>query len=121
MKYNFEKYITLLGAKTNPYPYIKYADMMVHTSHVESQGLTILEAMALKTPCVAVASLGPKEYLNEKNGYPISLDSSSMYEIVLRAIKDLPCKSIVDHAYETVLDNYAPDSIANKFNSLIVH
>lgn len=121
IKYNVEEYITLLGAKTNPYPFIKYADMMVHTSHVESQGLTILEAMALKTPCVAVASLGPKEYLNEKNGYPISLDSSSLHVIVLRAIMDLPCKSIVDHAYETVLDNYAPYSIVNKFNSLIVH
>lgn len=118
-KYSVEDYVYLLGSKSNPYPYIKFADMMVHTSHVESQGLTILEAMALKTPCVAVASMGPKEYMNDSNGYIVSMNMSSIAETLFRAIKDLPCKIKTNNAYETVYNNYSPSLIIKKLNGLI--
>ena len=118
-KYDVEDYVFLLGSKSNPYPYIKFADMMVHTSHVESQGLTILEAMALKTPCVAVASMGPKEYMNDSNGYIVSEDVSSIAETLFRAINDLPCKIKANNAYETVYNNYSPNLIIKKLNGLI--
>ena len=118
-KYSVVDYVYLLGSKSNPYPYIKFADMMVHTSHVESQGLTILEAMALKTPCVAVASMGPKEYMNDSNGYIVSEDVSSIAETLFRAINDLPCKIKANNAYETVYNNYSPNLIIKKLNGLI--
>ena len=38
-KYNVGNHVCLLGSKSNPYPYIKFSDLMVHTSHVESQAL----------------------------------------------------------------------------------
>lgn len=53
------------GAKRNPYPYMKYADLYVHPSYVESQGLTILEAMALHLPCVVTISRGPGEFIED--------------------------------------------------------
>lgn len=37
----------LLGAKTNPYPYMKVADLYVQPSRVESFGLTVAEARIL--------------------------------------------------------------------------
>lgn len=55
--------VILEGAKENPYPYIKNADLYVHPSYVESQGITILEAMALKVPCVVTKSRGPCEFI----------------------------------------------------------
>lgn len=48
-------HVILEGSKTNPYPYIRYADLFVHPSYVESQGLTVLEAMALGVPCVVTS------------------------------------------------------------------
>lgn len=54
--------VFLVGRKENPYPYIEKADIMVHTSYVESQCLVVLEAMALGTPCVVTESIGPKEF-----------------------------------------------------------
>ena len=37
-----------LGMKENPYPYIKLADFYIQTSLVESQSITIFEALVLK-------------------------------------------------------------------------
>ena len=62
LEQNLSDAVFFTGNKANPYPYLKYADMMVHTSYVESQCLVVLEAMALGTPCVVTESLGPKEY-----------------------------------------------------------
>ena len=53
------------GAKKNPYPYIKNADLYVHPSYVESQGITILEAMSLHIPCVVTKSRGSCEFIED--------------------------------------------------------
>lgn len=42
-----------VGAKANPYPYIKQCDVYVQPSFVESQGMTVFEAKILKKPIVA--------------------------------------------------------------------
>lgn len=61
--------VVLEGEMNNPYPYIKYANLYVHPSYVESQGITILEAMALHTPCVVTKSRGPCEFIKDgENG-----------------------------------------------------
>ena len=44
---------------------MKYADLYVHPSYVESQGLTILEAMALHLPCVVTISRGSGEFIED--------------------------------------------------------
>lgn len=54
------------GNQANPYPYLKYADLFVHPSYVESQGIAILEAMALGVPCVVTKSLGPCEFIQDR-------------------------------------------------------
>ena len=37
-----------LGTKTNPYPYVASADLYIQTSYVESQSITVIEALVLK-------------------------------------------------------------------------
>lgn len=62
---DLKDHVILEGSKTNPYPYMKYADLFVHPSYVESQGLTVLEAMALGVPCVVTKSRGPCEFIED--------------------------------------------------------
>jgi len=50
---NLEDICLLLGSKENPYPYIKLADLFIQTSLVESQSITIYEALVLKKIIVA--------------------------------------------------------------------
>ena len=118
-KYDVEDYVYLLGSKSNPYPYIKFADIMVHTSHVESQGLTILEAMALKTPCVAVASMGPKEYMNNKLGFLSDMNIESIVNGVIRMNHIESKKEMAELAYDMIVDCYSPSIISGLINKIL--
>ena len=60
--YGLTDFFRLVGNQVNPYPYIKRADIFVHPSWVESQGIVVLEAMMLEKPCVVVRSEGVNEF-----------------------------------------------------------
>ena len=92
---------------------------MVHTSHVESQGLTILEAMALKTPCVAVASLGPKDFMNGKTGILVEANIKSILEGVIKLLLQQYVIKIIPDAYEMIKDRFSPDITIDLFEELI--
>ncbi|GGD73282.1 glycosyltransferase [Paenibacillus nasutitermitis] len=47
-----ERHFKLLGLKSNPYPYIKQADLYVQTSRFEGKSIAIDEAKILKKPIV---------------------------------------------------------------------
>lgn len=82
-------YVILEGSKTNPYPYMKYADLFVHPSYIESQGLTVLEAMALGIPCVVTKSRGPCEFIeNGVNGLLTEQSPESLTGKVLLIMND---------------------------------
>lgn len=63
---NLENNVYLLGTQINPYWFIKNADLLVSSSETESFGLTILEAMLLRTPVLATNTVGARFVL--KNG-----------------------------------------------------
>lgn len=63
-----DKNIKLLGNKKNVYPYIKNATFLISTSKSESFGLTIAEALVLKTPVISLNYPALKEIIYNKNG-----------------------------------------------------
>lgn len=86
---NLNGRVILEGSKVNPYPYIKYAGLFVHPSYIESQGLTVLEAMALGVPCVVTKSRGPCEFVeNGINGLLTEQSAESLTENVLKILND---------------------------------
>ena len=62
---HMEDYVTLLGMKGNPYPYIKRADLYVQPSRFEGYPMTILEALILGQPVVSTDSAGAREILQD--------------------------------------------------------
>ena len=81
--------VVLVGSKANPYPYMKDADLFVHPSYVESQGLTVLEAMALGVPCVVTKSRGPCEFIEDGvNGMLTEQTPESLAEKVLEILQN---------------------------------
>lgn len=81
--------VILEGAKENPYPYIKNANIYVHPSYVESQGITILEAMALHVPCVVTKSRGPCEFVQDGvNGLLVDQSPQALTNGVRRLLED---------------------------------
>ena len=60
--------VFLVGQQKNPYPFIKKADLFVSGSLSETFGLSVLEALILKTPVVAYRYDSIDELLTESNG-----------------------------------------------------
>lgn len=111
--------VILEGGVSNPYPYVKHADLYVHPSYVESQGLTILEAMALGIPCVVTKSLGPCEFIRDgENGLLVEQGWEPLAQGVLRMLTD---KSL----YEKIKSNthcpeqFAPESVMRKIYAML--
>lgn len=77
------------GSQSNPYPYLKQADLFVHPSYVESQGLVVLEALSLHIPGVITKSLGPCEFIQDgTNGLLADPDPESLQEKILGILRN---------------------------------
>ncbi len=54
--------VAFMGARTNPFPYVRYSDLYVCSSNHEGFPNSVLEAMALKKPVISTDCLtGPRE------------------------------------------------------------
>jgi len=73
-KYGLQNVIILLGARENPYPYIKHADLLVCTSESESFSYVINEAKALHTPVVSNNFPVAYEVLEKECGWICAID-----------------------------------------------
>lgn len=62
---HMENHIHMLGMQSNPYPYIRQADLFVQPSKIESFGLTVLEAMILGEPVLATRTDGASELISD--------------------------------------------------------
>lgn len=116
---DLKDHVILDGSKTNPYPYMKYADLFVHPSYVESQGLTVLEAMALDVPCVVTKSRGPCEFIEDGvNGLLTEQSPESLTEKVLSILTD---KTLFQSIKENTVcpEQFAPDRVMKQIEELI--
>ena len=66
-KLGLNKKVIFSGFRSNPYPYIKHAKLMIISSDFEGFGLVITEAQTLKTPVISTNCAGPIELLPKEN------------------------------------------------------
>ena len=92
-------YFNLLGVKSNPYPYIKGADIYVQTSRFEGFGLAIAEARMLNIPVVTTEfDAVYNQIVQGKNGLVVDMDSESIANGILKLINDEELRnSIVEY------------------------
>jgi len=67
--------VVFVGSQTNPYPYIKKADVYVCSSLQEGFNITIQEAMILGKPVISTNCAGPREIL-DVGRYGVLVDNS---------------------------------------------
>ena len=114
--------VVLPGQSANPYPYMKYSDLMVHPSPVESLCLSVLEAMSLRIPCIVVRSLGPESYMvSGENGILTSSGPYSISQGILDFVgTDMTeKKAMVANAADMVKNRFSPNVVINGFEALI--
>ncbi|MFA9290498.1 MAG: glycosyltransferase, partial [Solirubrobacteraceae bacterium] len=96
--------IHFLGAKENPYPYIKNADIIVQPSIHEGYGLVVAESLLLNTPVIASNINAYKEFANNEIFYVPNNDdafSNEAFEAIKKIISgqrkgDLSNTNILD-------------------------
>lgn len=87
---NMEKYVIMVGMKSNPYPYIKKADLYVQPSRFEGYPMTILEGLALGQPIVSTHNNGAKEIITDGiNGVLCGISSEEIVDVI-KKILDRP-------------------------------
>lgn len=112
-------FFILEGNQPNPYPYLKNADLFVHPSYVESQGLVVLEAMALGVPCVVTKSLGPCEFIEDGvNGVLTEQSPESLTEKVLEMLTNRELYERIK-ANTRCPEQFAPERVMEKIEKLL--
>ena len=112
--------VIMLGKKSNPYPYIAMADIMVHPSLVESQGITLLESMVLKTPVIAVASRGPQEFIKTGvNGYLVENDVEEIVDIIMMLYADVNLRSLIANNAAKNVQQFGNEEVMKKIREVL--
>ncbi|MDE7223178.1 MAG: glycosyltransferase [Acetatifactor sp.] len=91
------------------------ADCFVFASKTETQGIVILEAMAAKTPVVALQASGVEDLVeNGVSGYLCPEEENAFTEQLLRVLQNEPLRDRLRvGAYEAALQ-YREDAVAEK-------
>lgn len=76
-----------LGYKTNPYKYVRRADLFVCASHSEGFSTAATEALIVGTPVCTVEVSGMKEMLGENNEYGVVTENDD--EALYNGLSDL--------------------------------
>ena len=81
-KLNVEDCVRFLGFQTNPYPYLKAADMFLLTSDAEGYPTVVCEALCMGKPVVATTITGTVELLQDNVGVLTGKDVSEIADRV---------------------------------------
>lgn len=93
---HMEDYVITVGMQSNPYPYIRQADLYVQPSRYESFGLTIMEALILDKKVVSTDTFGAREILSRRNDCALcQVDVTLLADTVKKYIK---CPELLQQA-----------------------
>jgi glycosyltransferase involved in cell wall biosynthesis len=111
---NFEGYVS------NPYPYIKNADLLLLCSGFEGFGLVVCEAMVLGVPVVSTKTAGPIEILDENRyGLLCDHDDQSIYEAVKKMIDEESLRLHYQKVGYTRALDFSVENTIKQFEALI--
>ena len=91
------------------------SDLFLFTSKSETQGIVLLEAMAVGNPVIAVQASGVKDMIeNTKNGYLATEDVFTWAGAIQKALSDPEVyRTMCEHAKETA-EMYSEEAIAKQ-------
>lgn len=115
-EYNSNNDIILLGSKSNPYPYIKHADLLISTSLSEACPYVIIESEILHTPILSTNYESAKEIIAKENGIISELTEIPYYLSNIINNKD---QLYTDIKKSAELFNYSNNEIIHSVEHLL--
>ncbi len=107
------------GNQPNPYPYMKHADLFVHSSYVESFGIVVAEALALGLLCVVTCSAGIMSFIEDgKNAVIAEQSQEDLSKKVQMILKDeMLCDRLRENAHCPA--QFLPDAVMALIEKLL--
>lgn len=98
-----ERYLTFLGFKSNPYPYMNNADLIAQTSRWEGKSVVLDEAKILGKPILSTAYATVKDQvINGKEGIIVEMNAEAIALEIVHLIKD---KSILKSIQQYLMNH----------------
>ncbi|GKU75832.1 glycosyltransferase [Paenibacillus sp. L3-i20] len=115
-----EAFITFVGFKANPYPYIASSSVLVCCSRTESFGLVLAEALALGVPVIATKCGGPEEILDGgKYGLLVDQNSSSLSAALERLMTDATLYSQFRNDATKAVERFQSNQIIQQIEQIL--
>lgn len=114
--------VRFTGVVTNAVAYTYAADVFVYPTRAESQGIAVLEAMALKTPVVATRVGGvPESVVHGESGLLVpGDDAGQLAEAVIRLARDAGLgQRLAENAARRYWDNFARAHQIKRFGEIL--
>ncbi|MCM8804334.1 MAG: glycosyltransferase [Candidatus Omnitrophica bacterium] len=120
--YNLEDYVIFYDFKENPFPFIKYVDIILVCSKCEAFGRTTIEAMLCKKPVIGTNRGGTKELIIEE--YNGLLYEPGNYNELSEKIKYFmnnkdKIKEFGENGYKFVKENFTKEKYGREILSLL--
>jgi glycosyltransferase involved in cell wall biosynthesis len=110
--------VDFAGHQSNPYPYMKQADLFLLTSEHEGFPNVLLEANALGLPVVAFACPGGITEIIEEGLNGFSVTNGEVDEMVLTIQKSMDYAFDKEKIISLTKDRYSQDIIAQKYREV---
>lgn len=113
--------VRFLGWQDDRAAVLKASDFCVFPSRYEPFGTVMVEAWAMKTPIIAAASQGPKEYMkHEQNGLLMEIDdTAALSEYMNRFLNDKElCERVIKGGQETFQERFTEDAVVEEYMKL---
>lgn len=96
LQYAIQDYVMLVGAKENPYVYMKNADIYVQTSRFEGYCLTLGEARMLNTPVISTNfDVVYNQIRDGENGLIVQMQPNAIAEAIIHLWEDAALRQYI--------------------------
>lgn len=110
------------GYDTNPYKYVSKSNVFVLSSLFEGLPNTLIEALAVGTPCVATScKSGPKEILLDgEGGYLVNVgDDDAMAEALIKTLNEPEKTKEMLSKAQSMLWRFTPEEVGKSYIDMI--
>lgn len=116
---NIDDMVKFLGYQSNPYPYMKKADVLLSTSRAEGLPLFLSEAICLEKPIIATKTVGAEEVLqNGKYGRLVDITPIAIADAIQQFISNPQICSYYQNASIEGNQQYNPYVLMKKINDI---
>jgi glycosyltransferase involved in cell wall biosynthesis len=94
-------------------------DLFVFSSKTETQGLVLLESMALGVPVVSTAHMGTADIVNPQRGAQVAPDDEAEFaNIVVRLLEDAPRRAAMSAQARAYAATWSASAMADRLSGL---